>query len=269
MPHLEEFFTHGGGAAFCAGSHAPEAAQPSAREGEELRDGGLLFLHGPQDAGQTSLLLQFGFSQVQAGRSVVLVMCGSAGASQQPAASQIVPLTPCARCRLPVQTGEDNGVWGRIHIKYLRSNAELQHFLCSLHVVGKKTSVLLVESFERFFADQSHMGSVYQTLAFLLEAQEYMKKATGSGVVVVTGNTDAFLLRDRPLLRRWCRFLEIVPDVEEPDVYTLREEVEDTADVGDDVARVQVRYEFSLPSSQDDIGTFQLQHVQRHSGFLR
>lgn len=110
------------------------------------------------------------------------------------------------------------------------------------------------------------MGSVYQTLAYLMEAKEYMKTATGSGVAVVTGNTDAFLLRDRPLLRRWCRFLEIVPGTEEPDVYTLREEVEDAADVREDVARVQVRYEFSPPSSQDDTGMFQLQHVQRRSG---
>ncbi|EGZ18570.1 hypothetical protein PHYSODRAFT_256465 [Phytophthora sojae] len=200
-------------------------------------DHGVLYLHGPRDAGQTSLLLQFGFSQAQAGRNVVLVMCGSAGASQQPAASQIVPLTPCANCQMPVQTGEDNGIWSRIHI----NSAELQHFLCSLHVVDKETSVLLVEGFERFFSDHSHMGSVYQTLAYLMEAKEYMKTATGSGVAVVTGNTDAFLLRDRPLLRRWCRFLEIVPGTEEPDVYTLREEVEDAADVREDVARVQSR----------------------------
>ncbi|KAE9112982.1 hypothetical protein PF007_g10898 [Phytophthora fragariae] len=167
---------------------------------------------------------------------------------------------------LSVQTGEDNGIWSRIHIKYLHSSAELQHFLCSLHVVDKETSVLLVEGFERFFTDHSHMGSVYQTLAFLVEAQEHMRAATGSGVAVVTGNTNAFLLQDRPLLRRWCRFLEIVPDAEEPDVYTLREEVENAVGISEDVARVQVRYEFSPPSSQDDTGVFQLQHVQRRSG---
>ncbi|KAE9008581.1 hypothetical protein PF011_g10655 [Phytophthora fragariae] len=167
---------------------------------------------------------------------------------------------------LPESTGEDNGIWSRIHIKYLHSSAELQHFLCSLHVVDKETSVLLVEGFERFFTDHSHMGSVYQTLAFLVEAQEHMRAATGSGVAVVTGNTNAFLLQDRPLLRRWCRFLEIVPDAEEPDVYTLREEVENAVGISEDVARVQVRYEFSPPSSQDDTGVFQLQHVQRRSG---
>ncbi|KAL4134015.1 hypothetical protein PRIC2_004329 [Phytophthora ramorum] len=148
--------------------------------------------------------------------------------------------------------------------KYLRSSTELQHFLCSLHVVDKETSVLLIDGFERFFADQSHMGNVYQTLAYLLEAQDYMKTATGSGVAVVAGNTDAFLLRDRPLLRRWCRFLEIVSDEEKPGVFTLREEVENAVDVGEDVARTQVRYEFSLPVDEEG-GNFQLLLVQTRS----
>ncbi|OWZ14436.1 hypothetical protein PHMEG_00012088 [Phytophthora megakarya] len=186
-------------------------------------------------------------------------MRGNAGASQQPAASEIVPITACSKCQLPLQTGEDNGIWSRIHI----NNAELQHFLCSLHVVDKETSVLLVDGFETFFEGQS-MGNVYQTLAFLLEAQDYMKTATGSGVAVVTGNTDAFLLQDRRLLRRWCRFLEIVPDVQEPDVFTLREEVENSADVSEDVARIQVKYEFE-PPGDEALGTFQLLFIQTWS----
>ncbi|KAF1778853.1 hypothetical protein GQ600_24834 [Phytophthora cactorum] len=222
---------------------APEDAKQSRREGDDLKDSGVLYLHGPKDAGQTSLLLQFGFTQVKAGKNVMLVMCGDAGASQQPAASEIVPLTACSKCNLPVQTGENNGIWSRIHINC----AELQHFLCSLHVVDKETSVLLIEGFERFFTGESRISNVYQTLAFLLEAQNLMKTATGSGVAVVTGNTDAFLLRDRPLLRRWCRFLEIVPHVEEHDVFTLREEVENVADVSEDASRIQVKYEFALP----------------------
>ncbi|KAL4174386.1 hypothetical protein KRP22_006324 [Phytophthora ramorum] len=242
MPRLEDFFTHGGGAEFCAGSSAPDDSKASGPEASPLREGG----------------------QVHKGKNVVLVMCGDAGASQQPAASEIVPLTACTKCRLPVQTGEVHSAWSRIRIKYLRSSTELQHFLCSLHVVDKETSVLLIDGFERFFADQSHMGNVYQTLAYLLEAQDYMKTATGSGVAVVAGNTDAFLLRDRPLLRRWCRFLEIVSDEEKPGVFTLREEVENAVDVGEDVARTQVRYEFSLPVDEEG-GNFQLLLVQTRS----
>ncbi|POM66302.1 Hypothetical protein PHPALM_17858 [Phytophthora palmivora] len=157
MLHLEEFFTHGDGTGFCVGSRAPDDTKPSCRD-SGVKDCGVLFLHGPKEAGQTSLLLQFGFTQVKAGKNVVLVMCGSAGASQQPAASEIVPITACSNCNLPVQTGEDNGIWSRIHIKYLRSSAELQHFLCSLQVVDKETSVLLVDGFERFFAGQSCDG---------------------------------------------------------------------------------------------------------------
>jgi hypothetical protein len=42
----------------------------------------------------------------------------------------------------------------------------LQHFLCSLHVVDKETSVLLVDGFERFFVDP-RCGEV-QGCAFLL-----------------------------------------------------------------------------------------------------
>ncbi|KAG2522921.1 hypothetical protein BBO99_00006343 [Phytophthora kernoviae] len=111
---------------------------------------------------------------------------------------------------------------------------------------------------EKFFTDQSHMGSVYQTLAYLLEAREYMETSTGSGVAVVSGNTDALLLWNRHLLRRWCRFLEIVPASNEPDVYALREEVEEA---GESMPRTQVQYEFSPPDS-DGNGVFQLLQVQ-------
>ncbi|KAF1788600.1 hypothetical protein GQ600_16774 [Phytophthora cactorum] len=222
MPLLEEFFTHGDGAGFCLGSSAPEDAKPSRREGDDLKDSGVLYLHGPKDAGQASLLLQFGFTQVKTGKNV----CSSCAATRA---------LPSSRRR---------------RRSYLRSCAELQHFLCSLHVVDKETSVLLIEGFERFFTGESRISNVYQTLAFLLEAQNYMKTATGSGVAVVTGNTDAFLLRDRPLLRRWCRFLEIVPHVEEHDVFTLREEVENVADVSEDASRIQVKYEFALPERE-------------------
>jgi hypothetical protein len=80
---------------------------------------------------------------------------------------------------------------------------------------------------------RSHMGQVYQTLAFLLEEREYMKTATGCGDVVVAGRSDTFLLQNRPLLRRWCRFLAIVPDFDEPDMFLLREEVESAAGVSE------------------------------------
>eukprot|EP00644_Phytophthora_capsici_P009162 jgi/Phyca11/561379/estExt2_Genewise1.C_PHYCAscaffold_60796 len=189
-------------------------------------------------------------------------MRGNAGSSQQPAASEIVPISACSNCKLPMQTGENNSVWSSIHIKYLRTNAELQHFLCSLHLVDKETSVLLVDGFEGFFMGQSHLGNVYQTLAFMLEAQTFMKTTTGYGAVVVTGTTDSLLLRDRRRLRRWCRFLEIVPDVEEPDVFILREEAENAADVGEYAAGMQVVFEFTT-QTEDSSGTFHLLHVQQ------
>ncbi|KAL3667737.1 hypothetical protein V7S43_007290 [Phytophthora oleae] len=264
MPHLEAFFAHGDGTGFCAGPRAPEDTKPSRHEGDVIKDSGVLFLHGPQDAGQTSLLLQFGFSQVKAGKNVVLIMRGNAGSSQQPATSEVVPISACSKCKQPIQTGENNNVWSRINIKYLRSSAELQHFLCSVHLVDKETSVLLVDGFESFFMDQSHMGNVYQTLAFMLEAQTFMKTTTGYGAVVVTGSTDSVLLRDRRRLRRWCRFLEIVPDVEEPDVFILREEMENAAVVSECATGIQVLFEFRT-QTDDTSGTFQLLHVQQRS----
>ncbi|CEG43128.1 uncharacterized protein PHALS_13345 [Plasmopara halstedii] len=262
MPHLEEFFTHGNGAIACMGSSAADNTYHSQEKDGRIADKGILYLHGPQDACQTSLLLQFGFTQAKAGKNVVLIICGSAGASQNPVASDIVPITACSKCHLPVQTGEDNSIWSCIHIKYLRSSVELQHFLCSLHVVDNDTSVLLVNGFENYFTDPSHMGIVYHTLALLLEAQEYMKIATGLGITLVAGNTDAFLLRDRPLLRRWCRFLEIVPWCDDPNGFILREETEKYTQSGDAVATSQIQFRFRRPGDNTD-GYFQLLNVQR------
>ncbi|CAI5725251.1 unnamed protein product [Peronospora destructor] len=261
MLHLEDFFTHGDNKTFCAGSNALKDTKLSRREEDGVKESGVLYLHGPKDAGQTSLLLQFGFTQVKAGKNVVLVMCGNAGSSPPSSEAEVVPLTACTTCKQPVQSGENNDIWRRINIKYLRNSAELQQFLCSLHVGYKETSVVLVDGFENFFADDSHMSHVYQTLALLLEAQDYMKIATGSGTVVLTGKIAAFLLRNRPLLRRWCRFLELVSIVEEPHVFIMREEMEDKAVVSQDVRRMQVKYEFAPETS----GTFQLVHVQRCS----
>ena len=123
MPHLEAFFTHGDtGTTACFGPRAStnDTAPPSARDADDVPDRSVLYVHGPELAGQTSLLLQFGFTQVKAGKNVVLVMRGTAaGMSQQAAASAIVPLSACARCQLPVQTGNDNSLWRRIHVKYV------------------------------------------------------------------------------------------------------------------------------------------------------
>ncbi|RLN86133.1 hypothetical protein BBJ28_00005163 [Nothophytophthora sp. Chile5] len=117
---LEAFFTHGEAPHYCAGSDSPEDAKPLGvpdRGPSGSGEGCVLYLHGPSGSGQTSLLLQFGFTQAKAGKNVVLVMCGEAGASQQPVASEIVPLMACSKCGLPVQTGQDNEIWRRIHIK--------------------------------------------------------------------------------------------------------------------------------------------------------
>ena len=91
-----------------------------------------------------------------------------------------------------------------------------------------------------------------------------MDATTGGGVAMVAGHSDAVLLRkqSRSLLHRWCRFLELVPAMEEPDVYIIREEIEDVANVTEDTERTQVTYAFTL-SVDDRNGTFQLLHVQR------
>ncbi|CAH0515639.1 unnamed protein product [Peronospora belbahrii] len=270
MPHLEDFFTHGDHTNLCTGSiNALDDVKFSHREDDDhhgVKNSGVLYLYGPKQAGQTSLLLQFGFTQVQAGKNVVLIMCGEAGVSQKPMASDIVPLTPCSACNQPVQTGANNSIWRRITIKYLRNNAELQRYLCSFHGMDTKNpSVLLIDGFEQFFATLEHnsdMGNVYQTLAFLLEAQDYMKISTGFGMTVVTGHWDAFVLGNRPLLRRWCRFVELVSSEEEPNVFIMREGVEEKdVHVDKEVARTQVKYMFAPETS----GTFQLLHVQTRS----
>jgi archaellum biogenesis ATPase FlaH len=87
----EDFFTYDA-AGFCAGSGAPEDSKLGRRKGDGIPDSGVLYLHGLRASGKTSLLLQLGFTQAKKGKSVVLVMCGSAGLSQQQTASEIVTL---------------------------------------------------------------------------------------------------------------------------------------------------------------------------------
>ncbi|TDH68102.1 hypothetical protein CCR75_007588 [Bremia lactucae] len=263
MPHLEDFFSHRDGSSLCVGSRGKDDKTLNNSHGDgNLADSGVLYLHGPEASGQTSLLLQFGFTQVRAGRNVVLIICGDAGASQQRTVSDIVPLSACSKCQRPVQTGEDPGIWSRIRIKYLHNSVKLQHFLCSLHVIDNETSVLLIDRFELFFESQRDMGKVYQTLAFLFETKEYMKMATGVGMTFVTGSTDAFLLRGRALLRRWCRFVEILSPSEHVPEFILREEVENGIANEKDMARIQIKYEFAPPDT-DSAGTFQLVGIER------
>ncbi len=149
---LEAFFTHG--AAPCGEPPSQRSTTKSAPADQVQRDE-LLYVHAAADDGLTSLLLQFGFTRAQQGKSVVLILCGDSARSHKPT---IVPLQPCLRCGLPTKTGMDNEIWRRIQIKYIRTSHELQNFACSLHLMrGDTSSVLLVDSFDRFFADQRYV----------------------------------------------------------------------------------------------------------------
>lgn len=157
------------------------------------------------------------------------------------------------------------------HHRYLRTSKELQHFLCSLHLVTTKSSVLLIDGLEQFFLDDSALGHVYQTLAYLFETRQFMQTATGAGHVVVTGASDSFILQrtTRHALRRWCSFV-CVQVTDDPSEFVLSDELEtasdceeDEGDSEDDLAsdsdakRIQIRYEYSPPTGRQD-GVFRL-----------
>lgn len=101
--------------------------------------------------------------------------------------------------------------------RYFRTCYELQHFVCSFHLAqDQHTSVLLISSFEQFFAGETHMTSVTATMAYLFETLRFIQRAHGAaGQIVISGVSDAFLLRERHALRRWCQFLEIIPSQED------------------------------------------------------
>lgn len=244
---LEAFFTHG--AALCGDSPSQRDAANAPTAATTNRDE-LLYVHAGVDAGLTTLLLQYGFTRAKEARTVVLILCGDSARSHKP---KIVPVQPCLQCGVPTKTGMDNEIWRRIQIKYIKTSAELQHFACSLHLMREKSSVLLIDSFERFFGDES-TGVVYQTLAMLYEARRFMATSTGYGEVVLTGSSHTFLLHDHERLHRWCRFLEITSDGDE---LILHEELDADADAEDandgeldesnDRDDVAIRYRFAPP----------------------
>lgn len=322
---LEEFFSHVGDTR-CSGASRDSTSDTSGDCSSSIGSDSIAFLHGPPGAGLTSLLLQFGFTQAKRGHSVLLVLWGSSGGDRDaesgaPSKPTLVPLTPCARCGVPAQTGGDSLVWSSIRIKcvslrvalpvcvyvcvcakkwthafacarrYIRSSNELQHFLCSFHLMKEQSSVLLVDGLERFFGSDrfvaasllitsrchltaacSFLGDVYQTLAYLYETLLFMQTSTGSGQVVVTGATNSFILQraTRRSLRRWCSFLS-ARDAGDGE-FTLGEEddEDDEEDDGDDVddngddggKRVQLRYEHLGPSARQRDGSFQLLRVE-------
>lgn len=110
----------------------------------------------------------------------------------------------------------------------------------------------------------SSIGNVYQTLAFAFETVAYMTKASGVGIGVITGTTESFFLRDRRALQRWCRFVEITRNSEEPVMFRMQEEEFDdpsglpSLTTGDP----HVRYEFS-PARGGSPGIFQFVDVHR------
>lgn len=105
---LDAFFTHGDPR--CEGASASHAS-PDTSDGINRS---IVYVHGPSHAGQTSLLLQYGFTHAKREKSVVLVMCGEDGTTHRPT---IVPISPCLTCGVPMKTGGDNLVWRRIQIK--------------------------------------------------------------------------------------------------------------------------------------------------------
>uniref|UniRef100_K3WFG9 Uncharacterized protein n=1 Tax=Globisporangium ultimum (strain ATCC 200006 / CBS 805.95 / DAOM BR144) TaxID=431595 RepID=K3WFG9_GLOUD len=225
---LEAFFTHGDPP--CDDSSA--ASSPSTLLNDTPSS--ILYVHGPAHAGQTSLLLQYGFTQAKRSKSVVLVLCGEDASTHRPT---IVPIAPCLKCGVPMKTGGDNLVWSRIQIKYIRNSTELQHFLCSFHMLKEKSSVLLIDSFERFFGSDRFLGNVYQTLAYLYETLLFMQTSTGCGQVVVTGATDSFILQEtqRNWLRRWCSFLALIEAADDgAGEFLFYEETEDAESDDDD-----------------------------------
>lgn len=101
--------------------------------------------------------------------------------------------------------------------RYFRTCNELQRFVCSFHLAqDQSTSVLLIHSFEQFFARETHLTNVMAAMAYLFETLRFIQRThAGAGQVVISGVSDAFLLRERHALRRWCRFLEIIRSQED------------------------------------------------------
>ncbi|GLE01378.1 hypothetical protein PINS_up010208 [Pythium insidiosum] len=239
------------------------------------QDDALLLLHGPHGAGQTSLLLQYGFSRAKAGHAVVMVL-HSDGSGQRNPRPAIVPLTPCASCGLPNKTGGDNDVWRRIQIKYFSTSAELQHFVYALQLTQPTPAVLLIDAIDRYFPDGAS-SMVFQTMAYLLEARRFMaiQNATGNvGEVVLAGDSHSFMLSAgrSHALRRWCRLLCIerheVSGVLLPDQYTLREDDVvhdyDEQSLGNSKS-ARVTYSFAPNGQEGANGVFQLLSVIRPS----
>ncbi|TYZ65973.1 hypothetical protein PybrP1_003157 [[Pythium] brassicae (nom. inval.)] len=102
----------------------------------------------------------------------------------------LVPLVDCV-CVLMVR---------RVYVvmcvrRYLRNSNELQHFLCSFHLLKQQSSVLLVDGLERFFHNDS---STRYTLRAALDAQDGGGECWCAGVAwrhekVVAGQLDAHL----------------------------------------------------------------------------
>lgn len=127
---LEDFFTH-------------EKVDKTRKECGEM--GALTLLYGPSKSEKTSLLFQYAFTQVIKRHSVLLVRFRSTTFGAHP-----LLITPCACCTKPIQTGRDRWTWQQVSIKYLQNCAELQQFLCSLHLLNEPISVLLIDHLHDF-----------------------------------------------------------------------------------------------------------------------
>lgn len=113
---LEAFFTHGDPRCLHDHSDGTTAAQPPALPVNSTSTSSIVYLHGPSYAGQTSLLLQYGFTQAKREQTVVLIMCGGEDAENKHK-PVVVPISPCLKCGMPTQTGGDSLILGRIQIK--------------------------------------------------------------------------------------------------------------------------------------------------------
>ncbi|KAJ0399070.1 hypothetical protein P43SY_008690 [Pythium insidiosum] len=153
----------------------------------------------------------------------------------------------------------------------MATSSELQHFAYSLHLAQTTPTVLLIDAIDQYFPDGSS-STVFQTMAYLLEARRYMARKGGNsfGEVVLSGESQSFMLSGgrSHALRRWCRFLSIerseVSGALLPDQYTLREDyaIEDQGDE-DDNASACITYSFAAGGVEGASGVFQLLSVTR------
>lgn len=114
---LEAFFTHGEPRCcddYIEEDHTVSLPLPPPAPPLNGSTSSIVYLHGPAHAGQTSLLLQYGFTQAKHEQTVVVVICSGDDAETR---LEYVRVSPCLKCGVPTRTGGDTVALGRIRIK--------------------------------------------------------------------------------------------------------------------------------------------------------